>query len=173
MIKKIVYLPFIVAVIFSMVDITVSAQTNERRAFNRADFGVKRNAFITSEMGLTSEETKNFIPLENEFKIKLFEIGRDCRRLTRESQNNKKISDAEYTKMIECYIDTRLKEAQIEKEYYEKFKKILTPEKIYKYQQADLKFSREYVIVRRSNENRNNDNNRNNNRNNNNNRSRR
>ena len=160
--KKTVFLTFIVAVLFSMVDITVSGQTNARQTFNREAFNIRRNNFITSEIGLTTEEASRFIPLENEFKLKLLEIGLDCRRLTRESQNNKKMSDAEYTKVIECYLDTRLKEAQLEKEYYEKFKKILSPEKIYKYQQADIKFSREYAIVRRPTGNRNNDNNRNN-----------
>jgi hypothetical protein len=132
-----------------MVDMAVSGQTDERLAFNREDFLVRRNAFITAEIKLTAEEARRFIPLENEFRLKLFEIGRDCRRLTRESQDKKTMSDAEYRKLIDCYLETRQKEAQLEKEFYEKFNKILRPEKLYKSQQADAKFSREYVIVRR------------------------
>lgn len=167
--KKHVFLIFTVAVLFTMVDRTASGQDNRPQAFNREDFGARRNTFITTEAGLTAEEAGKFIPLENEFQMKLFEVGRDCRRL-RESQN--KMSDAEYTKLIECYLDTRLKEAQLEKEYYEKFKKILSPEKLYKYQQAETRFRREFVIMRRPPGppgDRNNETNRNGNRNNNNN----
>ena len=162
--KKTVFFPFIVAVIFSMVGMTVSGQTNVRPTFDRNDFMARRNVFIKTEINLTAEEANKFLPLENEFKSKLLEAGQDCRRLTRESQNKNKMTDAEYRKLIDCYLETRLKEAQIEKEYYDKFKTILTPEKIYKYQQADIKFAREYIIVRRQPGNRNNDNNRNNNR---------
>ena len=165
--KKHVFLTFIVAVLFNLVDMTASGQTNRPQAFNREDFGARRNTFITTEVGLTAEEASKFIPLENEFKMKLFEVGRDCRRLMRENQDKKTMSDAEYLKQIECYLDTRLKEAQLEKEYYEKFKKILSPGKLFKYQQADAKFSREFVIIRRAPEDRNNGN-RNNNRGNNN-----
>jgi len=164
--KKHVFLTFAVAVIFSMVGVMVSGQTNTRRTFDRNDFWDRRNVFLTAEIGLTTEEVSKFIPLENEFKMKLFEIGRDCRRLTQESQAKKNISDAEYMKAIDCYLENRLKEAQLEKDYFEKFKKILKPEKLYKYHQADAKFSREYVIVRRPAGERDNDNNRNSDRNN-------
>jgi Spy/CpxP family protein refolding chaperone len=156
-----------------MIDMQITGQTNERQMFNRGAFGEKRNAFLTTEAGLTKEEAGKFLPLENEFKQKLFEVGMDCRRLARESQNRQKMSDAEYKKLIDCYQETRQKEAQLEKEYYEKFNKLLTPEKIYKYQQADTKFSREIVVERRPAENRNSDTNRDSTRNNNSNRSRR
>ena len=169
--KKYVFLTFIVIVIVGIVDMPVSGQANTRQTFNRNDFLGRRNAFIIAEIGLTTEETSKFIPLENEFKMKLFETGRDCRRLTQEIQNKRNITDAEYVRMIDCYLENRLKEAQLEQEYVEKFKKILSPEKIFKYQQADTKFSQEFIIIRRPVGDRNNDNNRN--RNNNNNRPRR
>ena len=156
-----------------MATVSVSGQANDRRTFDRNEFWIKRNAFITAETGLTSEEALKFIPLENEYKTKLFESGRDCRRLTQEIQTKKNTSDTECMKMIDCYLENRLKEAHLEKEYYEKFKKILSPQKLYKYQQADARFMREYVIVRRPNENRNSDNNRNTDRNTNTNRQRR
>jgi len=170
--KQPVFLTILFAGLFSMVSVTVSGQENNRTTFDRNEFWVKRNAFITSEIGLTSDEAVKFIPVENEYKQKQFESGRDCRRLTQENQNKKNMTNAEYLKMIDCYLENRMKEVQLEKEYFEKFKKILSPAKLCKYQQADAKFMREYVIVRRPSENRNNNNNRNTDRNNSNNRSR-
>ena len=171
--RKPVFLIFLATVLFNMVDSTVFGQANNRSMFDRNEFGVRRNAFLVAEIGLSAEEAGKFIPLENEFKQKFFEIGQDCRRLTQESQNKRNMTDAEYVKMIDCYLENRLKEAQLEKEYFEKFKKIITPEKICKYQQADTRFTREFVIVRRPSGDRNNENNRGGDRNNNNNRTRR
>ena len=37
------------------------------------------------------------------------------------------------------------KEFSNEKEYYEKFKKILSPEKLYKYRRAEYKFARSFM----------------------------
>jgi len=168
--RKHIFLIFFATVVFG----AVLGQANERQTFNREAFEKRRNAFITTEVGLTAEEAGKFLPIENEFKQKLFEVGLECRRLARESQNNQKMSDADYKKLSDCRLESRIKEAQLEKEYFEKFNKILSPEKIYKYQQADTKFSREIVIERRPNQNRNSGTNRENPRNNNdNNRSRR
>ena len=151
--KKIFLLSFIVAMQFNMVD--VSAQRQQVRQSDRQiignDFWERRNMFIKAEIGLTADEAKEFIPLENEFKQKQLEVGRECRNLARESQNKQKMTDAEYLKLIDCYLDNRIKEAQIEKEYFEKFKRIIRPEKLHKYQEADAKFSRELINMRRMN----------------------
>lgn len=40
---------------------------------------------------------------------------------------------------------SKMKEAALEKEYYEKFKKILSPEKLYKYRRAEYKFARSFM----------------------------
>ena len=139
---------FFVALLFNMVEVKAQGQQGNRQLFS-TDFWERRNTYIKAEVGLTTDEAGKFIPLENEFKQKIFEVGRECRSVTRESQNKQKMTDAEYLQLIDCYIDTRMREAQIEKEYFEKFKKVITPEKIHKYQEADAKFSRELIITRR------------------------
>lgn len=123
----------------------IHAQTEEPRKFDKSAFQAKRNAYITAELKLTPDEAAVFIPLDNELKDKMFNIGRDCRRLFRETYQKEAISDELYQKIIDCYLDSRIKEATMEKEYYERFKKILSPEKLFKYQQADEKFMREFL----------------------------
>ena len=143
--KKTFLLTFLVVVFLNIVDGLAQGQQRDNRPGLGNDFWEKRNAFIKAEIGLTADEEKKFIPLENEFKQKQFEVGRECRNLARESQNKQKMTDAEYLKLIDCYLDNRIKEAQVEKEYFEKFKQIIRPEKLHKYQEADAKFSRELV----------------------------
>ncbi|MEG1749355.1 MAG: hypothetical protein RRZ65_07130 [Tannerellaceae bacterium] len=60
-------------------------------------------------------------------------------------KSKKQATDAEYLKAIDACLEVRINEAQLEKEYYEKFKKILSPEKLYKYRRADYKFAREFM----------------------------
>ena len=148
--KKQLFWTCIVALLFNLFDVSAQVQGN-RQPFGN-DFWEKRNAFIVADCGLSPDEAAKFIPLENEFRQKVFDIGRDCRTLARESREKTKQSDVEYLKLIDCYLDNRIKEAQLEKEYFEKFKKILKPEKLYKYREADAKFSRELINnVRRPN----------------------
>jgi len=147
--KKIFLLTFFVAVLFNMIEISAQGQQGNRQILGN-DFWERRNQFISAEVGLTSDEASKFFPIENEFKQKIFEVGRECRRLTRESQQKQKMTDAEYLKLIDCYLDNRIKEVQIEKEYYEKFKKVINPVKLYKYHEADAKFSRELINMRRT-----------------------
>ncbi len=125
---------------------TVVAQENKpERPFDREAFIAKRNAFITSEMGLTPEEAATFIPLCNELRQKKFEVGNDCRKLSRELDKRKNITDAEYLKVIDECLEVGVKEAELEKEYFSQFKKILPPAKLYKYRGAEYKFARYYM----------------------------
>ena len=144
--RKIIFITAVACLLCST--ISVLAQENndrEKRTFDKDAFQAKRSAYITAEIGLTADEAGDFIPLDNEFKQKVFDAGRECRRLGRQNNTKEKLSDNDYLKLIDCQIDTKLKEAQLEKEYLEKFKKILSPEKLYKYQQADAKFMREFI----------------------------
>ena len=124
------------------------AQSSEQRQFDRKAFDDRRNAFIIKDVGLTSNEAALFIPLYEEFQRKKFEAGQRCREYTRRIGGKRDASEKEYAEMIDECIDTKLKEAQIEKEYYTQFKKILSPEKIYKFNRSEYKFAREFVSGR-------------------------
>jgi hypothetical protein len=141
--SKILYI--IAMICFAFVVISLHAQVDNRQRFDRNEFITKHNAFITAEIGLTGDEAVEFIPLENQMKEKLFEIGNECRKMNRNIRSRQSVSDEVYLKLIDCNLETRIKELQVEKEYYAKFKKILSPEKLYKYQQAEFKFMREFM----------------------------
>ena len=142
--NKIFFITFVaISVLFSS---EVLAQGDkEHRHFDREAFQAKKNAFITAEVGLTPEEAAVFIPLCNELQQKMFEIGRDCRKLSKEIRHKKSPAEADYSKVNDECLGVKLKEATLEKEYYEKFKKILSPEKLYKYRRAEYKFARSFM----------------------------
>lgn len=127
--------------------LTVMAQ-DDKGKFDREVFMAKRNAYITASVGLTADEAATFIPIENEMQRKKFEIGRDCRKLARRSRSKEGLTEEEQQKLVDCTTETRLKEAKLEKEYHEKFKRILSVEKLYKYQEAEARFMREFMQER-------------------------
>ena len=72
------------------------------------------------------------------------------------------MSEEEYLKLLNNDEELKTKEAELEKEYAEKFKKALSPEKLYRAQQAEKNFMQKEVNNFRSNQGTNNPMNRNN-----------
>ena len=124
------------------------AQDNGRsrggNRFDRDDFFSKRNAFIAAKIDLTAEEAAVFIPIENELMSKKFELGRDCRKIERELRDKKDKTEDECNKLLKCKEDVKEKSGQLDKAYLEKFKKVLSADKILKYQRADRDFYNNY-----------------------------
>lgn len=143
--RKIIYITF-AAVLVLLSSESFAQEPNEKgRRFDREAFEAKRNAFITAEVGLTPEEAEIFIPLCNELRQKLFEVGRQNRKFARAILKKEHPTDEEYLQLINTSLEVKMKEAQIEKDYYEKFKKVISPEKLFKYRQAEMKFARNFM----------------------------
>ena len=113
--------------------------------FDREAFLVKRSAFITAELSLTPQEATVFVPLCEELQQKKYEAGFKCRKLSKEIRSKKNPANIDYTQAMDECLNAGIKEATLEKEYYEKFKKILSPEKLYRYRYAEQKFAREFI----------------------------
>ncbi len=139
-------LPLLLALLFALATPTASnAQKDAKKRIDREAFFARRNAYITAEAGLTADEAAAFIPLENELQRRKFEVGRECRKLARKNRTQQGLTDHERRELSNCLTETRLKEAQLEKEYIERFKKILSVEKLSKYQQAEAEFLRKFL----------------------------
>ena len=134
--------------VFSLQSVAQNQNRNNARAGRDADreaLIAKRNVYLTEKMCLSAEEAAVFIPLDNELLNKKFECGRDCRRYGRELENKTEKTNEELNKLIRCREEVKVKIEQLDREYAEKFKKILTAEKILKYQDADKEFIRNYM----------------------------
>ena len=126
------------------------APSNEdRRPFDREDFMTKRNTYITEKIGLTAQEAAIFMPLDNELMQKKFEAGRDCHQMERELRKKPEKKKEDSEKLLKCREEAKEKREKLEKEYLEKFKKVLSAEKILKYQSADRTFFEEYMQDRK------------------------
>lgn len=120
----------------------------QKRSFDIEAFKAKKAEFIIQKVGLTDAETKAFIPLANELLDKRFEINRDMRRNARDIRKKENKTNADYERLINESTEVKLKEAQLDKEYLQKFKQVLSAEKIYKYQQAEAEFMKQMLDKR-------------------------
>lgn len=143
--RKIIYITFAAVLVLLSSESFAQDKNEKGRRFDREAFEAKRNAFITAEVGLTPEEAEIFIPLCNELRQKLFEAGRQNRKLARQILKKEHPTDEEYLQLIDTSLAVEMQEAQIEKDYYEKFKKVISPEKLFKYRQAEMKFARNFM----------------------------
>jgi len=143
--SKIIFLTFVSVMLLSPFRVISQEKDDARTRFDKDSFLKKRSAFITAELGLTPEEAMEFIPLCEELQQKKYEASRKCRKLTKDMVSKQNPTDAECLQAMDECLNAGVKEAELEKEYYEKFKKILSPQKLYKYKGADYKFMHEFM----------------------------
>lgn len=124
----------------------LSAQENSSRGnFDIEAFKKKKAEFIIEKADLTEAEAKAFIPLTNELMDKRFELNRVIRKESRELRKKDKKTSADYERLLDASSAAKIKEAQLEQEYLQKFKKVLSAEKIYKYKQAEAEYMKEMI----------------------------
>ena len=154
--KRILLTLIIIFSIFSPFNLSAQEnKTDEQKRHALEDFRKKRVEYITQEVGLTTEEGKEFWPICNELEEKRFILNRNLRQETRKlresKKNGKQISDFEYENLINLNLENRAKELELDKEYIKKIKKILSPEKVYKYQQAEQRFAKDMIMSQTKN----------------------
>ncbi|MEG2856388.1 hypothetical protein, partial [Bacteroides sp.] len=105
------------------------------------EFRAKQQAFITEKAALTKEEAAKFFPIYFELQDQKKQLNDEAWSLIRKGRNED-TTEAEYNKILEKVYDTRIASDQLEKSYFEKFKKILSSKKIYMVQRAEMHFHR-------------------------------
>lgn len=123
----------------------LSAQISQDRKMNMADYEKRKKEFVTKEAELTQEESNKYFPLSNELDQKKFRLRRSHREKVQSIKDNSNISEEEYRKMLDDDVEVKLQEAALDKEYAAKFEKVLSPEKLYKAQQAERNFIQKEV----------------------------
>ena len=103
-----------------------------------------RVAFLTNRLDLTTEESTRFWPVYNEYAKMRMELRRDMREQQRDLKG-KNLSDEDSKRALENQIAIQEKELTLKKNYYEKFKAILPPQKLAKLEPAEMEFNQEVL----------------------------
>jgi hypothetical protein len=99
--------------------------------------------FIAQELQLTEKEKIDFLPVYMEYDKKREDMHMQKRTMMHNFMlNNLNMSNEELTGIVDKLIDFDNKDAQLTKEYYEKFKKVLPPLKIILLYHAEMEFKK-------------------------------
>lgn len=91
--------------------------------------------------GLTAEEASAFFPLYFELQDKKQQLNRKAWEWLSEGKKEG-VSEERYEEILEGVYEARISADQLEKTYFEKFKKVLSCQKIYRVQRAEMRFHR-------------------------------
>lgn len=102
------------------------------------DMKAKRAAYYTEKICLTSNEAQLFWPVFNELQEKKWKLHQQMSAKfynVKKDEHGRPIFD--YAKINDELIRNKVQEANLEKIYHERFKKILSPEKLFRYYGAE------------------------------------
>lgn len=134
---------FLLILVFNV--LLVSAQSGRGGSFDIEGFKQKKATYIIEKVGLSDSEAKQFIPLMNELMDKKFELNRSMRQQSRALRDKQGAKNADYDRLLDEYVESQIKEAQLKKEYIQKFRKIISADKILKYLRAEDDFMKQTV----------------------------
>ncbi|MEI7676496.1 MAG: hypothetical protein WCJ03_06935 [Bacteroidales bacterium] len=113
--------------------------------FDLENFKAQKQAYLIKEVCLTPEESAQLFPLYNKMQEKRFKLKMEMRENLRTLNKKTNQSNEECLKMIDEVLDKQIQEVTIEKVFYEKFKKVLSPQKLLELKQADFRFAKEML----------------------------
>lgn len=123
---------FLISAILFVALITATAQ--ERRGPSPEMFEkikAEKISFFTGKLDLTPSEAQAFWPVYNEFEKKRFDLQRQIHEFERMPEEKyKTLSEAEIEKLTNNYLASFETEANLIKEYHQKFLKVLPKMKV-------------------------------------------
>ncbi len=135
-----------------MISVTVLSQ-NDAFQNRLNNLRSQKIAFITQRLNLTTEEAQLFWPVYNELAQKKDKLNKRRKEISFELRNNwNGISEQDKESLSDEFVSLKLKEAKLEVEYHEKFKKVLDVDKVLKLYQSEMAF-KNYLINKIKNQN--------------------
>ena len=128
----------------AMVCLPMFAQ--KKNKYNEKDFRCKQQIYMTEKAGLTSEEAEKFFPIYFELQDKKKALNKERWSNARKGKNPE-TTEKEYEAIIETFFNAEYDLLDLEKEYINKYKKVLTNQKIYMVYKAELKFNRNMMKI--------------------------
>ena len=118
----------------------------QQKKCNETEFQTKKQAYMAKQAGLTPDESKKFFPLYFEFQSKKRAINK---QIWKKAKQNKELetTEAEYEEIVDNFFDNQEEILQLEKEYIQKYRQILSDKKIYMIYWAEFKFSRNMMKI--------------------------
>ena len=135
------YIVLLVACLFCM---PTFAQKKDK--YTESEFRAKKQAYIAQKAELTPAESEKFFPLYFEFQNKKKKINKHAWNLAKKGKASE-TTDLEYEEIIDNFFDDQEAIVKLEREYIDKYRKILSDKQIYRVYWAEFKFNRNMIKI--------------------------
>ena len=135
------YIIILVACLFCM---PTFAQKKDK--YTESEFRAKKQAYIAQKAELTPAESEKFFPLYFEFQNKKKEINKHAWNLAKQGKASE-TTDLEYEEIIDNFFDDQEAIVKLEREYIDKYRKILSDKQIYRVYWAEFKINRNMIKI--------------------------
>jgi hypothetical protein len=125
-------------------------QQGGRPKLSPTEFRNKQKEFITRDANLTDEEAAKFFPLYYELQDKKKAMNDKSWNAIRQSEDDN-LSESQYKSILESIYNTHIAVDRLEKEYFYRYRKILSYKKILRVHRAEMRFSRFLIRNMRNN----------------------
>lgn len=128
------------------ISISIQAQDKKKEGFSKEEFRNRQEAYLTQKAEITKEEAARFFPIYFELQDRKKAINDKAWEQARKGKDPQ-ATNADYEQIIEGIVKARIEADKLDLEYLLRFKKILSPQKIYKLQRAEMKFHRDLLKI--------------------------
>lgn len=130
---------------FTIVIFTATTLFAQRRPrFSHKEYQDKQKAFIIEQVKLTPEESELFFPLYFELQKKKWGINHEAHKKVG-VKRGEEATEEQCILLVNEFAEAKIKIAELEKEYTEKYLKIIPAKKIMGIQRAEGQFQKEIL----------------------------
>lgn len=127
----------------------MSAFAQPKHESKKEEMQAKKVAFIATELELSTEEAQRFWPVYNEYQAEIDKIRMEqmdnMKVMMEARKSGTNLSDTEIEKIMTARFANQSKLLEMEKKYYERFKKVLPMEKVARFYAAEERFKVEML----------------------------
>lgn len=104
-----------------------------------------KRSYFAKELDLTREQQNKFFPLYEEMEEQTGKLEEETRMLEKRVADAPDASNLEYEKATEAIYESKVKQAELEQSYLEKFSQVLSPKQLFELKGVERRFSRDMV----------------------------
>jgi len=105
--------------------------------------------YLSKELSIKQDQKIKFTELYNAMQAELYKLRTETNSMRKNVQENGNATDLEYEKAAEALFEFKIKEGNIEKKYFEKFRTVLTPQQLFLFKKAEKKWMKELMKHRK------------------------
>lgn len=134
-------------VVCAMVALPAMAQQRGDYRQFRENIREYKHKYFQQKLDMTSEQANEFFELYDKMEDEINQLQEDARTIETKYYDAPEgtVTDIEYETATKALTESKCKEAEIEKQYYEEFDKILSKRQLFELRKVEREFTRQLL----------------------------